>query len=72
MPRGFIARIFEAAARLPSQRMHESIVVTGLIVFNFLLLALAAAAGLFDADIVFVLALLLLAATAALMSIDRQ
>jgi hypothetical protein len=52
--------------------MQESIVVTGLLVFNFLLLALAAAGGLFDADIVFVLALLLLAATAALVSIDRQ
>jgi hypothetical protein len=72
LPRDFIARIFEAAARLPSQRMQESIVVTGLIVFNFLLLALAAAGGLFDVDVVFALTLLLLAATAALVSIDRQ
>jgi hypothetical protein len=46
--------------------MHETIVVTGLIVFNFVLLALAAAAGLFSIDVVFALALLLHAATAAL------
>ena len=72
MPRDFIARIFEAAARLPSQRMQESIVVTGSIVFNFVLLALVAAAGLFDADIIFLLTLLLLAATAALVSIETQ
>jgi inner membrane protein involved in colicin E2 resistance len=72
LPRDFIACIFEAAARLPSQRMQESIVVTGLIVFNFLLLALAAAAGLFDVDVVFALTLLMLAATAALVSIDLQ
>ena len=52
--------------------MHETIVVTGMIVFNFVLLALAAAAGLFDVDVVFALTLLLLAATATLVSIDRQ
>jgi hypothetical protein len=52
--------------------MHQTIVVTGLIVFNFVLLALAAAAGLFSIDVVFALTLLLLAATAALVSIDRQ
>jgi hypothetical protein len=47
--------------------MHETIVVIGLIVFNFVLLALAAATGLFDVDIVIVLTLFLLAATAALL-----
>lgn len=47
--------------------MHETIVVTGLIIFNFVLLALAAAAGLFDVDIVFALTLLLFVAIAALL-----
>ena len=55
-----------------SRRMHETIVVIGLIVFNFVLLALAAAAGLFDVDVVFALMLLLLTATATLVSVDRQ
>jgi hypothetical protein len=54
-----------------SRRMHETIVVIGLIVFNFVLLALAAAAGLFDIDVVFALTLLLLTATATLVSLDR-
>lgn len=53
--------------RLHSRRVPENILVIGLIVFNFLLLALAATAGLFDADIVFVLTLLLLAAVAVLL-----
>jgi hypothetical protein len=52
--------------------MQESIVVTGLIIFNFVLLALAAAAGFFDVDVVFALTFLMLAATAALVSIDLQ
>jgi hypothetical protein len=52
--------------------MQESIVVTGSIVFIFVLLALVSAAGLFDADIIFLLTLLLLAATAALVSIETQ
>ena len=52
--------------------MQESIVVTGLIIFNFVLLALAAATGFFDVDVVFALTLLMLAATAALVSIDLQ
>jgi inner membrane protein involved in colicin E2 resistance len=52
--------------------MQESIVVTGLIIFNFVLLALAAATGFLDVDVVFALTLLLLAAIAALVSIDRQ
>jgi hypothetical protein len=48
--------------------MYEIVVTTGLIVFNFVLLALAAAAGLFNLDVVFALTLLLLAATAVLLS----
>jgi hypothetical protein len=71
LPRDFIDRIFEQTARLQSRRMHETIVVIGLIVFNFVLLALAAAAGLFDVDVVFALMLLLLTATATLVSVDR-
>ena len=49
----------------------QAVVIGGLIVFNFVLLALAAAAGLFSIDVVFALTLLLLA-TVALVSIDRQ
>jgi hypothetical protein len=52
--------------------MHETFFISGLIIFNFVLLALAAAAGLFDVDVVFALTLLMLAATAALVSIDLQ
>ena len=47
--------------------MPENILVIGLTVFNFLLLALAATAGLFDVDIVFALTLLLLTAVAVLL-----
>ena len=45
LPRDFIDRIFEATARLDSRQMRETFVVTALVVFNFVLLALAAAAG---------------------------
>ena len=68
LPRDFIDRIFGTTARLDSRRMHENFVVTALTVFNFVLLALAAAAGLFDTDVVFALTLLLLTATATLLS----
>ena len=47
-------------------------VISGLIVFNFVLLALAATFGLFEVDIVFALTFLLVAAIATLVSIDRQ
>jgi hypothetical protein len=52
--------------------MHETFLINGLIIFNFVLLALAAATGFLDVDVVFALTLLLLAAIAALVSIDRQ
>ena len=68
LPRDFIDRIFGATARLDSRQMRETFVVTALVVFNFVLLALAAAAGLFDVDVVFALTLLLLTATATLLS----
>ena len=50
----------------------QAVVIGGLIVFNFVLLALAAASDLFDVDVVFALTLLLVAATATLVSIASQ
>ncbi len=50
----------------------QAVVIGGSIVFNFVLLALAAASGLFDVDVVFALTLLLVAATATLVSIASQ
>jgi hypothetical protein len=50
----------------------QAVVIGGLIVFNFVLLALAAASGLFDVDVVFALTLLLVAAIATLVSIASQ
>jgi hypothetical protein len=47
---------------------HSNSVILGLIALNFVLLALAALGGLFEVDIVFVLLLLLLTASAALLS----
>jgi hypothetical protein len=47
----------------------QAVVIDGLIAFNLMLLALAAASGLFDVDIGFALTLLLLVAIAALLSI---
>lgn len=42
-------------------------VIGGIIGFNFAMLALTAAVGLFETDVVFALMLLVLAATAALL-----
>jgi hypothetical protein len=50
----------------------QAVVIGGLIAFNFVLLALAAASGLFDVDVVFALTLLLVAAIATLVSIASQ
>ena len=50
----------------------QAVVIGGLIVFNLVLFALAAASGLFDVDVVFALTLLLVAATATLVSIASQ
>ena len=50
----------------------QAVVIGGSIVFNFVLLALAAASGLFDVDVVFALTLLLVAAIATLVSIASQ
>jgi hypothetical protein len=52
--------------------MHETIVVIGLIVFNFVLLAFGSGIRSFDVDVAFALTLLLLTATATLVSVDRQ
>jgi hypothetical protein len=46
---------------------HSDLVIVGLIAFNFVLLAIAAAGGLFQTDTVFVLILLLLTASAAIL-----
>ena len=47
---------------------HPEYVIAGFIALNFILLAMATAAGLFTLDAVFVLVLLQLAATAALLA----
>ena len=47
---------------------HPNSVILGLIALNFVLLALAALGGLFEVDTVFALLLLLLTASAALLS----
>ncbi|MGB6820195.1 MAG: hypothetical protein WCF72_19225 [Pseudolabrys sp.] len=47
---------------------HPDYVIAGFIALNFILLAMATAAGLFTVDAVFVLVLLQLAATAALLA----
>jgi hypothetical protein len=68
LPRDYSDHISDWLRETTLRLMEEIAVVIGLIVFNFVLLALAAAAGLFDVDVVFALTLLLLAATAVLLS----
>ena len=72
LPRDFIDRIFGWLRGYTLGECTETFFISGLIIFNFVLLALTAAAGLFAVDVVFALTLLMLAATAALVSIDRQ
>jgi hypothetical protein len=71
LPRDVINRSEELRALLGIVRNmdpHSNSVILGLIALNFVLLALAALGGLFEVDTVFVLLLLLLTASAALLS----
>jgi hypothetical protein len=71
LPRDFINRSGELRALLGlcgNMDPHSNSVILGLIALNFVLLALAALGGLFEVDTVFVLLLLLLTASAALLS----
>jgi hypothetical protein len=68
LPRDFIGHTSEVRAGLRISLMDEQPVIVGLIALNFALLAMAAAADLFTIDAVFVLILLQLAASAALLT----
>jgi hypothetical protein len=70
LPRDFIGHIRELRAGLRTSLMDQppEYVIAGFIALNFILLAMATAAGLFTVDAVFVLVLLQLAATAALLA----
>ena len=70
LPRDFIGHIKElrAGLRISLMDRHLEYVIVGFIALNFILLAMMAAAGLFTVDAVFVLVLLQLAATAALLA----
>ncbi|MGB9414444.1 MAG: hypothetical protein WCB26_24980 [Pseudolabrys sp.] len=70
LPRDFTGHIRELRAGLRTSLMdqHPEYVIAGFIALNFILLAMATAAGLFTVDAVFVLVLLQLAATAALLA----
>jgi hypothetical protein len=68
LPRDFIGHIRELRVGYAHSLMDQPPTSWGSIAINFLLLAMATAAGLFTVNAVFVLVLLQLAATAALLA----